>query len=268
MDQEENKNNKVIIVGISLIALVFAYTILKSTFTKDEPKGSKRGNSGIEITFPKITPEDLRGRLKNNNDIKLADIRMPDDYKLEHLIGSTNVTSEEFLNGVSQEKTIVFIGYEDQKEANKEAVDFAKEKGFKDVYVLDGSISAWKEIGGSTISIGNPGSFIDNAKIIYISPEDLKKIIDNQEYPKYILDVSSKQVFNSGHIVGADNIFLDDLEKSADKIPAGKETIVYGETDLQGFQSGVRLYDLGLMNIKVLKGGMPAWKDKGFEVVK
>lgn len=267
MDQKEKKNNKVIMIGALLIAMVFAYTIFKSIPEKKESAILKTEKEA-EIKYPKITPEDLKSRSKNPNNIKIFDIRGTDDYKLEHLIGSTSATSEDFLNEVPQEKIIILIGYEEQKEASKKAVDFVKSKGFNDAYVLDGGISAWKKIGGSTISIGNPGSFVDNAKIIYTSPEELKKIIDDQSYPKYILDVSSKQAFTNGHISGAENIFLDDLEKSADKIPSGKNIIVYGENELQGFQAGVRLYDLGIMNTNVLKGGLPAWKEKGFEVVK
>jgi len=267
MDQEEKKNNKIMIVGALLIAMVFAYTIFKSEFKKDN-SGIAKTSGGAEIKYPKITPEDLKNQLKNPDNVQVVDIRGSDDYKLEHFIGSISATLEESLNGVPLEKTITIIGYEEQKEAYKKAVELIKSKGFNDVYVLDGGLPAWKEIGGSTISIGNPGSFSDNAKIIYILPEELKKLTDDQNYPKYILDVSSEQAFGNGHLSGAENIFLDDLEKSADKIPSGKLIVVYGENELQEFQAGVRLYDLGIMNAKVLKGGLPAWKEKGFEVVK
>ncbi len=268
MDRKEKKNNKVIIVGVILIALVFAYTIFKSEFKNKDSKKTVETKKETQLNYPKIAPADLKNRLKNSDNIEIFDIRGLDDYKLEHLIGSANATSEDFLNGVPQGKIIVIIGYEDQKEACNEAIEFVKDKGFKEAYVLDGGIPAWKEIGGSTISFGNPSSFSDNAKITYLSPEDLKKIIDDPNYPRYILDVSSKQSFGNGHISGAENIFLDDLEKSTDKLPFGKEIIVYGENELQGFQAGTRLYDLGIINTKVLKGGLPAWKEKEFEVVK
>jgi len=271
MNQKEKKNNKVILVGMFLIALVFAFTIFKSEFRKKDSK-TLETKKETQINYPKISPEDLKNRMiKSLENIEVFDIRISDDYRLEHLVGSQNATSEDFLNGISQEKTIIIIGYEEQdeqKEACKKAIEFIKNKGFENAYVLDGGISAWKEIGGSTISFGNPSSFSDNAKIIYISPEELKKIIDDQNYQKYIMDVSSKQSFDNGHISGAENIFLDDLEKSTDRIPSDKEMIIYGENNLQGFQAGVRLYDLGIMNAKVLKGGLPAWKEKEFEIIK
>ncbi len=267
MEQTDKKNNKVIMVGMLLIIMVFAYTIFKPVFKKDDSKTAETKKE-TQINYPKITPEDLKSKLKKPDSVQIFDIRGSDDYKLEHLIGSENATSEELLNGISKEKIIVFVGYEEQKEAYKKAIEFVKNKGFKEAYALDGGIEAWKAIGGNTISFGNPGSFTDNAKIIYITRDELKKIIDDQNYLKYILDVSSKQSFASGHLPGAENIFLDDLEKSTDKIPAGKEIFVYGENELQGFQAGVRLYDLGIIGAKVLEGGLPAWKEKGLEVVK
>lgn len=267
MDEKDKKNNKVIMVGALLIAMIFAYTIFKSEFKKDETKTTEVKKE-TQINYPKITPDDLKGKLKKSNEIQVVDIRGSDDYKLEHLVGSISATSEDSLNGVSKEKIIIIVGYEDQKENYLKAIEFVKNKGFSEAYVLDGGIDAWKATGGDTISIGNPGSFVDNAKLIYITADELKKIIDDQNYPKFILDVSSKQSFASGHLPGAENIFLDDLEKSISKIPTGKEIFVYGENDLQGFQAGVRLYDLGIIGAKVLENGLPAWKEKGFEVIK
>jgi rhodanese-related sulfurtransferase len=267
MDERDKKNNKIIVIGAILIAMVFAYTIFKAEFLKEDSKNMATKKDS-QINYPKMAPEDIKIKSKNDDTVQFVDIRGSDDYKLEHLINSISATSEEALSGVSRDKTIIIIGYEEQKESYPKAIEFFRSAGFKEVYVLDGGILAWKEIGGSTISIGNPNSFVDTSKIIYILPEELKKIIEDQAYPKYILDVSSKQAFDSGHLAGAENIILDNLEKSADKIPSEKEIFVYGENDLQGFQAGVRLYDLGIMSMKVLKGGLPAWKEKKFEVVK
>ena len=52
----------------------------------------------------------------------------------------------------------------------------------------------------------------------------------------------------------------------ADKIPLTKEIIVYGSTDLQGFQAGVKLYDLNFFAVWVLDDGFLGWKEKGFAV--
>jgi rhodanese-related sulfurtransferase len=266
MDGNEKNNNKIFLVGIALIALVFAFTFFKPFFYQNK---SKEKNYQQEVlNYPKISPEDLKNKIKNNNDTQILDIRSTDDYAMEHLIDSVNANSEESINAIPKEKTIVMVGYSTKDEEYTKIVDYLKSNSYKNFFILKGGIDAWKNIGGSTISIGNPNSFTDASKVIYISPDDLKKIVDNKSYPKYIIDIRSKQLFDSGHILEAENILLDDLEKSKDKIPYGKEIFVYGDTELQGFQCGVRLHDLGFLSVKTLQGGLMAWKDKGFEAVK
>ena len=261
-----NNNNKVFLIGIALIAMVFIFTFFRSGF------GSKN-NSSNEATqkilnYPKIASEDLKNKLKNDENIAILDIRTPDDFAMTHLINSSNTTSEEIINAIPKEKVIIIVGYTAKDEEYTKIVDYLKENKYDNFFILTGGFDSWKQAGGSVISIGNPTSFPDAAKVTYINPEDLKKIVENKNYPKYIIDIRSKQSFDSGHISRAENILLDDLEKSASKIPYGKEIYVYGDTDLPGFQGGVRLYDLSFMTVKVLKGGLEDWKNKGFEIVK
>lgn len=264
MEKSESKNNKVILIGIMLIALVFIFTFFRSGFSKDKTANQ----TAPALNYPKITAEDLKNKLKDASGAEIIDIRSLNDYAIEHIPNSINAISEESFNGLSQAKTIALIGYSNQDEEYSKIIDYLKSKKINNIFILNGGIASWKGNGGSTISIGNPNSFVDNSKVVYITPEDLKAIIENKNYPRYILDVRAKQAFDSGHLNGAENISLDDLEKSSDKIPFGKELLVYGDTELQGFQGGVRLYDLGFMNFRVLKGGFASWKDKGFEIVK
>jgi len=266
MDTRDKKNNKVILIGVALIAMVFIFTFFRSGF-------ESKNNSSNEVTqkklnYPQISPEDLKSKLKNNEDLKILDIRTPDDFAMEHLTNSLNTISEEIINVIPKEKTIIIVGYSAKDEEYTKIIDYLKEKKYNNFFILTGGFDLWKKTGGNVISIGNPNSFTDTAKVTYIDPEDFKKIVENKNYPKYIIDIRSKQSFDSGHISGAENILLDDLEKSTSKIPYGKEIYVYGDTDLSGFQGGVRLYDLNFMTAKVLKGGLEAWKSKGFTLEK
>lgn len=266
MDTRDKKNNNVILIGVALIAMVFIFTFFRSGF------GSKNNSSNEviqkKLDYPKISSEDLKNKLKTNEDLRILDIRTPDDFAMEHLVNSLNTTSEEIINAIPKEKTIIIVGYSAKDEEYTKIIDYLKEKKYDKFFILTGGFDLWKQTGGSVISIGNPTSFPDAAKITYIIPEDFKKIVENRNYPKYIIDIRSKQSFDSGHIPGAKNILLDDLEKSASKIPYGKEIYVYGDTDLPGFQGGVRLYDLNFMTTKVLQGGLEAWKSKGFTLEK
>ncbi|MFA5777697.1 MAG: rhodanese-like domain-containing protein [Parcubacteria group bacterium] len=265
MELNDKSNNKVILIGVALIAMVFIFTFFRSELFK---KNSENEIEQKILNYPKITSEDFKNKLKSSEDLKILDIRSSDDYAMEHLANSINAVSEESINAISKEKTIIIVGYSTEDEEYTKIIDYLKKNKYYNFFILKGGFDAWKNIGGGTISIGNPNSFVDNSKINYIAPEDLKAIVENKNYPKYIIDMRPKQSFDDGHIFGAENIFLDELEKSADKIPFSKEIYIYGDTEFQGFQAGVRLYDLGFMLVKVLKGGLTSWKDKGFEIVK
>lgn len=262
----ERKNNRAIIIGAVLIALVLAYTLFKDDFKKT-PQSDNAAKKTID--YPKITVQELKNKLSNNkNDIQIVDTRSLDDYTAEHIIGSINAASQESFDAVSPEKTAIIIGYSSEDANISGILNFLKNKKINNIFVLTGGFSAWKGMGESTISAGNPNSFTDQSKVAYIKPEDLRKILNDKIYSIYILDIRSKQSFDAGHISGAGNIFIEDLEKSKDKLPLGKEIVVYGDTEMQGFQAGVRLYDLNFFAARVLSGGLTSWKEKGFEAVK
>ncbi len=73
-----------------------------------------------------------------------------------------------------------------------------------------------------------------------------------------------QEVFQQGHVPGAVNFPLSDLEEKYKDIPTGKPIVVYGNSALEDFQAGVRLFDLNILGVRVLEGGFNAWKTKGF----
>lgn len=267
MESADKKNNKAILIGVVLISLVFVVTFFRSDIFKKEP-GDNSSPSKKNTDYPRITSQSLKERMKDTEGLQIIDIRTADDYKLEHLIGSLSTASGDSLDSINPGKTVIIVGYPDQPQQYLDSIDYLKKRKVENVFVLEGGINGWKNAGGNTISIGNPGSFVDNSKVVYITPEDFKKIIDEKKYPVFIVDVRDKTDFLAGHIAGAQNIPLDDIEKSTGEFPVGKEIIVYGDTELQGFQGGVRLYDLGFLAFRVLQGGFSGWEKKGFPVEK
>jgi len=255
----------VIVIGLILIVLVFAFTFLRSL---SEKKQNELNVTKETKNYPKITASDLKKKMNNKEIVQLLDIRTPDEYQLEHILNSTNTNISYSLSDFDPEKTTVIIGNSDTQKDSEIFLEKLKKEKFKDVLILSGGFSAWKKSGGNTISIGNPNSFSDQSKVRYISPEDLKKIFNDKGYPRYILDIRPIDSFSKEHLPEAINIPLDELEKTTEKIPVEKEIFVYGDTNLQGFQGGVRLFDLGFFSVKILSGGIEEWKTKGFETMK
>lgn len=263
METQDKKNNKIILVGVLLIALVFVFTFFRS---KNNEKDLENLATKETRSYPQISSEELIKKTFKEKDFQILDIRSQENYQFEHLVDSINIPEGKISENISPDKKTIILG--DNFENSSIFFDFLKKNNFSEVLILSGGIESWKKAGGNTISIGNPNSFVDQSKVTYITPEELKKRVEEKKYPFYIIDVRSKQSFNNGHLPEAENIALDDIEKNREIIPFGKEIFVYGETEFQGFQAGVRLYDLNFYAAKVLKGGIASWNEKGFELVK
>lgn len=266
------------------MALIFGFVLILAvallTFQRSQESGKQNEAREAEKSedvappaekktdFSRISSKDLWRKTARRDKVKIIDTRSRDEYTLEHIIDSVNISLEELSSSqISESKDdyIVIVGSSESGYA--EAIKIIKGKNFSNVAVLDGGFSGWKNTIGQTISIGNPKSFVDQAKVTYVLPEALKTLLDTGT-KIYFLDVRSVDAYAKEHIVGAVNIPLNELEKRRGEIPENVEIAAYGKSDLQGFQAGVRIYDLNFFTASVIQGGFNAWKEKGFEIAK
>jgi rhodanese-related sulfurtransferase/DNA-binding transcriptional ArsR family regulator len=84
-----------------------------------------------------------------------------------------------------------------------------------------------------------------------------------------VLDVRPPEEYESGHLPGAINIPLADLEEHLDELDAGHEIVAYcrGPHCVLAFDAVARLREKGL-SAKRLDGGFPEWKLEGLPVEK
>ena len=87
-----------------------------------------------------------------------------------------------------------------------------------------------------------------------ITTNDALSLIDEGAI---VLDVRTIQEYESGHIVGAVNIPLDDL----DSISYAKDTtlIVYCATGVRSHDAVLKLVDMGYTSLYELDGGLLNW---------
>lgn len=89
-----------------------------------------------------------------------------------------------------------------------------------------------------------------------ISYKELKKMM-GKENNIILLDVRSKQEFNEGHLEGAINIPLYDLETEIGRLPNKEEKIiVYCASGNRSRQAKEKLEKLGYENVYNLKNGL------------
>ena len=267
----DKKNNEklVVLVGIILIILVAIITFFRPSLTREKADNSNpTQNSALSTDdIPKISAVDLEKKIKNNEKITFVDINSSDVFQQEHIVDSINIPLAELPNGkanLDQNSFIVIVG---SGTADSDAAAALKLFDSKNSAVLLGGVTAWNDNNGLTVSWGDPTSFVNTSKVTFIALEDFKKAHDSNQLI-YLLDTRLPVDFSNGHISGAVNISFDELEKRRNEIPQGKNIVVYGETELDGFRAGVRLYDLGILSGQVMRGGFSGWQDKGFATEK
>jgi len=116
-----------------------------------------------------------------------------------------------------------------------------------------------------------PAQLVQEAKaaIKEVSIAEVKKMIDAKENV-IILDVTDKNEFDAGHIPGAINISRGTLEFKVAMIIPDKNAriIVYCGLDLRGPLATKTMNDLGYKNAINMVGGLKAWKEASYPLVK
>ena len=273
--EQKNSNLKALAIGFGLILVIASITMLKSGFIKNPLQADpnteldlKKREDVDNTKISKITPAELAKKTQTDStDMLIIDLRERADYAKEHLAKSQNIPLSEGFSAfdrLDRSKEYVLFDTNCETIVVNAIADALTAKNFKNIYYLGGGFSAWKNEFSSTVSAGDPTSFSDQAKVNYIASTELKKISDQK---LTIVDLRKSPEFSAGHLKGAINIPLEELEKRNKEIPFNRKTILYDATGIDAFKGTVRLFDLGFFNVFALSDGLDGWKKQGFEVV-
>ena len=90
---------------------------------------------------------------------------------------------------------------------------------------------------------------------------ELKDRLDWGEPALTIIDVRSREAFNSSHITGSILMPMDDLVLNASaSLEYERDIYVYGSSDEQTAEAVSKLREIGFQNVSELAGGLAAWK--------
>lgn len=90
---------------------------------------------------------------------------------------------------------------------------------------------------------------------------DLKNRLDWGEPALTVIDVRTRDAFNSSHITGAIPMPLEELVISASaSLEYERDIYVYGDSDEQTAAAATKLRDAGYQNVSELMGGLSAWQ--------
>lgn len=175
----------------------------------------------------------------------IADARPTDFFDAGHINGAVSVPlgrlEKRVFTILPKDKIQQIIFYDDGTgwgEAPKAAA-IARKAGHKNICVLDGGLSAWIESGRFPATIS---SFIRKTK-------------------PAVIDLSSFYVATKGHIEGAANFPLAQLQEKREQFPLEmhQQFVLYAETDNDALQGGAIIRKWGYSNISILYGGTRTW---------
>ncbi len=98
-----------------------------------------------------------------------------------------------------------------------------------------------------------------------ISVKEAKTCIDNGAI---VLDVRTKEEYDSGHIKGSINIDIHDVvfdEKISD-LGKEKSYIIYCASGVRSLVAVGKMMDAGFVDVHSMAGGILEWKSDGMEV--
>lgn len=200
-----------------------------------------------------VKPMDALRFTKVMTDYTVVDTRSPLSFAGGHIKGSYNI----WLRGLPKfagwildyERDILLVT--ERQEDVETAKLYLLRIGLDKVrgYLCKG-IDEWKNRG---IPLEQSGMYTVDGLHEKLKEKDL-----------FVLDVREKEEYARGHIPGAANIYVGDLEKRLAEVPSNRHVVSVCST---GNRSGLGASILargGFKNVYNLIGGMTAWKERGY----
>lgn len=209
------------------------------------------------LPVPKLlSPEEFRAEMEKG--AVVVDTRMPHSFGGAHIINSYSI----WLGGIPSfagwvlpyDKPILLVL--EEKEQLETAVRYLIRLGYDNIAgYLNGGVTAWYmkalPINGFNL----------------ISVHSLKNKLENREEIT-LLDVRKKKEWDEGHIEGAKNIYVGELEENLDKVPKKFPIVVYCDSSRRSSIAASVLKKRGYNSVYNVLGSMTAWKNAGYDIVK
>ena len=109
------------------------------------------------------------------------------------------------------------------------------------------------------------GTPLPQVEIPRVGVAELQSEIQAGKAPM-IIDLRDPSEYQSYHLAGAVNIPLDEVEKRVAEIPASSDVVLACHAGQQSLLGGRLLNKLGRKWIKMLDGGILAWREHGLPV--
>ncbi|MEN2280856.1 MBL fold metallo-hydrolase [Algoriphagus sp. SE2] len=117
---------------------------------------------------------------------------------------------------------------------------------------------------GFVEDISDLGLALQKADVIDF--EEFKGLAEKEEVQ--VVDVRNTTEYNTGHVRGADHVFVGTIEDNLDKISKDKQVVIHCQSGDRAAIAYSLLRRNGFENVKNYSGGMKEWKEKGQQTFK
>ncbi|RDI94563.1 rhodanese-like domain-containing protein [Meiothermus sp. QL-1] len=99
-----------------------------------------------------------------------------------------------------------------------------------------------------------------------VGVEDLRAVLGNPKV--FIIDVRTPQEFAQGHVQGAVNWPLQEIERWWSKVPKDREVYIYCNTQNRSGAAVQYLMSRGYQNLRMVHGGIQAWMARRYPLAR
>lgn len=221
-----------------------------------EKDGAKLATEIIRFDILKVIEDDEKlsrsefKMLRQDQKVKVYDVRPPMKYKMGHIPGSGLIPApafDKFVGKLPADKSTPVIFYGVGGCLSPTALMKTKALGYNDVRIYTGGFPDWSKHEFGTVAV------------------DWLKMAVTKGVPHVLIDLRPANEVSKGHIKGAVTIEFATLEASKDKFPERKKApiIFYGQNSKEAAAQAVTW---GYKAVRVLPITFAQWKESGSPV--
>jgi rhodanese-related sulfurtransferase len=240
-----------------------------------------------ELGTPEITPRELETRMAAGDDLVIVDTRTPEEYARGCIPGAWSVPGGELVLRIAElverpDTTIVvhcggrtrsYLGAESLRRMGLPNPVVAVKNGTMGWDLagleLERGASRWApspSSGSRALAATVAERVAREEQVPFVSPDQLGGLWERRERENvYILDVRTSEEYAREHVAGAVWAPGGQAVQATDEYVAVHAAAVVLTCDgmARSVMTAAWLRRMGLPNVSVLAGGLPAWKDAG-----
>lgn len=209
----------------------------------------------VESTADKaLTPVEVQALMAQG--ALAVDIRRPEEFAVAHIPGALNITLNEDFTECARallDPSLPLVIVADDVNQISEAATKLAHLGIADVKgFLGGGMYAWRQAKSATQTISQ------------ISAEELHQMLAKNGLQ--ILDVREAEIYARGHVSGALNFPITQLEMNLSKLDTGRSLVLICAEGHRSSTAASLLARKGFPKLYFVTGGVSAWIKAGYAV--